>query len=64
MPDMPRSHWSEGSGWLMVAHIYSFVKEKHQSMIQEASFLALTADKSTSIDNTSWIAVHLYVVRD
>ena len=55
--NMPPSHWSEDSGWLMVAHIYSFVKEKHKSMIQEASFLALTTNESTLVDNTSWIVV-------
>ena len=33
-------------------------------MIQKAYFLALTVDESTFVDNTSWIAVHLYAVRD
>ena len=24
-PDLPTSHWSIGSGWIMVAYIYDFV---------------------------------------
>ena len=50
---MLRSHWYDGSGWLMAEHLYSFVKDKHKSMIENASFLALTADESISVDNTS-----------
>ena len=61
---MPCSHWSKGFGWLMVEHIYNSVKDKHKSMIEKVSFLALIADEFTSVDNTSWIAVHLYIVWD
>ena len=62
MFDLPRNHWTNKLGWFMAEHMYLFVKEKHKSMIQSASYIALTTNKFISIGNKSWIAVHLYVI--
>ena len=52
--DMPHIHWTYGLDRLMAEHIYSFIKDKYKSMIQDESFLTLTIDESMSIDNTSY----------
>ena len=46
----------------MAEHIYDFVKQKIKSVVSDATFLALSADETTAKDNTSWIAIHAYVM--
>ena len=64
LPDLPTSHSSIGSGWIMAAHIYDFVKKQQSAMIQASNFIALSADKTSTIDNTSVIVIHAYVLCD
>ena len=45
----------------MAAHIYALVKKK-SSMIHVAHFIALIADEISTIDNTSVIVIHVYVL--
>jgi len=44
--------------------MYSFVKERIKSLLLVAPFLALTTDETSSVDNTSWIAIHCYTMND
>ena len=64
LPDLPTSHWSIGSGWIMAAHIYDFVKKQQSAMIQASNFIALSVDETSTIDNTSVIVIHAYVLCD
>ena len=62
--NLPTSHWSIGSAWIMAAHIYDFVKKQQSAMIQASNFIALSADETNTIDNTSIIVIHAYVLCD
>ena len=62
LPDFPTSHWSIGSGWIMAMHIYDFVKKQQSAMIQTSNFIALSADETSTIDNTTVIVIHAYVL--
>jgi hypothetical protein len=64
VPDFPRVHWSDGAGWLMAEHMYDIVKKMHRALLAAASYLSLTADETTAVDNYSYIAVHCYVLQD
>jgi hypothetical protein len=64
LPDLPRVHWSNGAGWLMAEFMYDIVKRKHRAMLAVASYLSLTADETTAVDNCSYIAMHCYVLHD
>jgi len=57
-------HWSDNSGWIMAAHMYSFVQEKMKAMIVAAGFFAMTCDETSGVDNKSYIAVHIYVMQN
>lgn len=63
--DLLRRHSTSGLNWLiMVEHMYSFVKEKYKSILSIVTYIALTIHKYTLVDNTSWIAIHLYMTLD
>lgn len=62
VPELPRKHWADGSGWVMAEHLYDFVKQKNKSLISSAAYWALSADETSACDNSSWIAIHAYVM--
>ena len=48
----------------MAAHSYDFVKKQQSAMIQTSNFIALSADETSTIDNTSVVVIHVYVLCD
>jgi hypothetical protein len=46
----------------MENHMYDIVRRKHRAMLAAASYLSLTVDETTIIDNCSYIAIHYYVL--
>jgi hypothetical protein len=51
MPDCPKIHWSPSSGWCMAEHVYDFIKKKQTSLIQAASFISISCDETSVVDN-------------
>jgi hypothetical protein len=45
----------------MVDHIYDLVKKQQIDLVQNVSFIALSADETSTIDNQSIIVIHVYV---
>jgi hypothetical protein len=64
VPDLPQQHWSNGAGWLFAFHMYDIVKEKHRAMLATASYISLTADETSAVDNCSYIVIHVYLMQD
>ena len=64
VPNVLVKHWSNSSSWIMANHMYTLVKDKMKALIDAASFVALTADETSAIDNNSWVAIHAYVVEN
>lgn len=62
--DSPKTHWSPTSGWEMVENLFHIVQLQTRVAACEARFLSLFADEVTTIDNSPWFSIHLYVVRD
>jgi hypothetical protein len=62
MPDLPHMYWSIGSAWLMFEHIWDLVKKCIGDIVKAARFIAVTADETSIVDNTSWIVIHVYVM--
>jgi len=46
----------------MAKYIYDSVKKKIQSLVSSAIYLVVTIDETSVCDNTSWIAIHAYVM--
>ena len=62
VPNLPRKHWADKSGWIMAEHLYDFVKQKNKPLMSNAAYWALSADETSACDNSSWIAIHGYVL--
>jgi len=57
---MPKKHWTDNSGWQMAEVMHAQVNANMKEVIKNANYLAVTCDEVTSIDNTSWICIHIY----
>ena len=64
VPHCPHAHWSYTSGWMLSEHMYTFVQKRMQELISEASYLAVTCDETTAVDNSSWLCLHVYVMEN
>jgi hypothetical protein len=62
VPNLPRMHWSLGSGWIMGEHMYDFVKRRQREIIKAADFIAVSADETSCVDLSSVIVIHVYVM--
>jgi hypothetical protein len=62
VPNLPRMHWSLGSGWIMGEHMYDFVKKRQREIIKAAEFIAVSADETSCADQSSVIVIHVYVM--
>jgi hypothetical protein len=64
VPNFPRMHWSDNSGWIMADFMYAEVRTAISRVLVGANYVALTCDEVTTIDNGSWISIHAYVVQN
>ena len=64
VPELPHKHWGLGSGWVMAEHLYDFVKQRIKTLVSSAAYFALSADETTACDNSSWIAIHAYIMEN
>ena len=64
MPNFSYSHWSLTSVWEWEKYISQVEKDDMKEKIVGARFLSLSLDEVTTIDNTSWICVSIYMVND
>lgn len=60
--ELPCKHWVDSFGWVMVEHLYDFVNQRIKTLVSSAAYLAFFADETSACDNTSWIAIHTYVM--
>jgi hypothetical protein len=47
---------------VMVEHIENEVKKAFKTITQNAKFVSMTCDEITSMDNASWVSVHVSIV--
>jgi hypothetical protein len=64
VPNFPRMHWSDNSGWTMAECMYAEVRTAISRVLVGANYVALTCDEVSTIDNGSWISIHAYVVQN
>ncbi|KAG0572707.1 hypothetical protein KC19_VG119100 [Ceratodon purpureus] len=62
--DLPNVHWCDNSCRVMASYIYRVVIEEIKNLIRDASFIVVTIDEVTSIENGSYLPVHYYTVND
>jgi hypothetical protein len=64
VPNMPHMHWSDSSSWIMAEFMYDVVKEEIKAEVHVASYVALTCDETTTVDNGSWMSIHAYTCQN
>lgn len=57
---LPKKHWTDSSGWQIAEVMHGEVNQKMQEVLANSKYLAVTCDEVTSIDNASWICIHVY----
>jgi hypothetical protein len=62
VPNNPQKHWINTSGWSMAEAMHEFVIWATCLTMQKAWFTFVSCDKVTTIDNQSWISIHVYVM--
>lgn len=64
VPNFPSSHSSMMCGWEWAQYLAQVEKDNMKEKITNATFLSLSLDEVTAIDNTSWICMSIYMVND
>lgn len=64
VPKMPQGHWSDNSGWVIAEFMNLQVLEKQRETVKSAKYFSVTCDEVTTIDNGTWVSVHMYVMKD
>ncbi len=55
-------HWIDSLGWGMVDVMYEILLEVTKATFVIVFFIAINANKVTTIDNIKWLSIHLYAV--
>jgi hypothetical protein len=63
VPELPRGHWSDLSGYEILDSLSAIVLDKTREFLQGASFISLSADEVTTIDTQQWLSVYAYIVK-
>jgi hypothetical protein len=62
VPNNPLKHWSDCVGWEIAKGLHCVVLIAIKKFIMASSFLYISIDEMTIVDNQSWISIHCYVV--
>ena len=61
---VPLKHWTEGSGWEMAESLFNVVQARTKEIVSAVSYFSVTCDEVTTLDNQSWISIHVYTIQD
>jgi hypothetical protein len=61
--NVPIKHWSKTSGWEMAEHLYASVLAALKVVVQFARIISISVDEVTTVDNTSWVGIHVYAMQ-
>ena len=61
---VPLKHWTEGSGWEMAESLMNVVQTKTREIVSVAPYFSVSCDEVTTLDNQSWISIHVYTISD
>jgi hypothetical protein len=62
VPNNLQKHWTNTIGWSMAKVMYKRLIWATCLTMQKAWFIFVSCDEMTTIDNKSWISIHVYVV--
>ncbi len=56
-------HWTNYLGWGIVESLNDFLLQSTCNIVNVVNFLFMNVGEVTTIDNASWIFLHIYVVQ-
>jgi len=62
--DFLSTHWCDNSGWVMAFYMYKQVTNEMRRLIVATRYIAISVDEVTTVDNNSYLSVHIYIVQD
>jgi hypothetical protein len=60
----PYKHWSDSIDWIMVETMHNVVLRTTKIVMQKSPFIYVSCDEVTTINNQSWLSVHVYVIKE
>ncbi|KAJ9532325.1 hypothetical protein QJQ45_010373 [Haematococcus lacustris] len=63
-PAIAAKHWKDDNAWQIAEALYSVMRKHDLEVMQSATFLSLSLDEATIVDNRAVMCVHGYVVKD
>jgi hypothetical protein len=60
----PQKHWIDSSEWGMARALHSVVLKQMKMVLQQKFFISINCDEITTLDNQSWISMHVYLVEN
>lgn len=64
VPRYPISHWSVNSGWDLVSCLAKVEINDLRERVKESNYIALFLEEVTTMDNTSWMCMHVYTIHN
>ena len=58
------SHWSIYTRWEISSYLSEVEKKNVQETVKESKFISLSLDEVTILDNTAWVYMHVYTIKD
>jgi hypothetical protein len=63
VPKLPLRHWSDNSVWDMATYMHLEVMAAKREMLQGAWYFSVSCDEITTMDNGTWVSIHVYVIK-
>ncbi len=64
LEENPKMHWTNNSSWAMVQHMHGIIFKATKPTMGTSQYLSLICDEISTIDNQSWLSIHVYVVQN
>jgi hypothetical protein len=64
VPKLPLRHWFDSSAWDMAAHMHLEIPATKREMLQGIRYFSVSCDEVTTMDNSTWVSIHIYVVKN
>ena len=61
---VPLKHWTKRSGWKMAESLFNVVQARTKEIVSTAPYFSITCAEVTTLDNQSWISMHVYTIQD
>ncbi len=59
---MPKKQWTNSIGWGMATAMHNVILKHIMLLVQYVKLISISCDEVATLDNQSWISIHVYIV--